>query len=437
MFIKNFGGFNDNWRGDGLAALNLKVVKLNHLNMKWRIFLFILTGLALLRHAGAQEILQWRGIDRSGLYPATNLLPVWPPEGPEFLWESVETGNGYGSMAITRQGIYVNGEVDTVSYLFALDHQGKLRWKSPIGAEWTRNYPGSRSTPTVVGDLVYVTAGLGKLACFETATGKERWSFDLTTDFHGPVPRFGYSESVITDGDILYCMPGGQDTNVVALDRYTGRIRWISKGMGEMAAYCSPIIIRLPQRNILVTFSKTHLIGIDTRDGTLLWSYKQEGEEVDCQCNTPLYENGHIYCVAGNGNGAFKLKLSDDGTQVTEVWANKRCDNIFGGFIKLNDHLYTSGYEKRQYYVVDTQSGAITDSVKFDRGSVISAEGMLYLYNEKGMMGLFRPKGPSMEQVSAFRITRGTKAHFAHPVISDGILYVRHGKAVLAYRIGK
>jgi outer membrane protein assembly factor BamB len=399
------------------------------------VFTIFLSMIQLL--AGAQEVLQWRGPDRSGVYNETGLLKSWPAEGPALLWESADIGNGYGSPVITRTNIFVNGEIDSVSYLFALDRSGKLLWKSKIGREWTQSYPGTRTTPTVVDDLVYVTAGWGQLACLETTTGKERWSVNMTTNFHGQPPRFGFSESVLVDGNTVYCSPGSADTNTVALDRFTGKILWICKGVGEITSYCSPMIVRLPTRNILVTFSKATMLGIDTKDGKLLWSYKQDGQEVDCQCNTPLYENGILYCVAGNGNGAFKLKLSADGSEITEVWKNVRCDNLMGGFIKVKDYLYTSGYEKRQYYVVETNSGNIIDSAKFDRGSTIFADGMLYLYNEKGQVGLYNPNGPKMEQVSAFKVTKGTKAHYAHPVICGGVMYIRHGKALLAYQVGK
>jgi hypothetical protein len=60
---------------------------------------------------------------------------------------------------------------------------------------------------------------------------------------------------------------------------------------------------------------------------------------------------------------------------------------------------------------------------------------MLYLYNEKGQVGLVRPDGPKMELVSSFKLTRGTKAHFSHPVINKGILYIRHGKSLMAFDV--
>ena len=101
----------------------------------------------------------------------------------------------------------------------------------------------------------------------------------------------------------------------------------------------------------------------------------------------------------------------------------------------MKDYIYTSGYEKRVYYTLNANTGEITDSLKFDRGAIIAADNLLYLYNERGQMGLFNPSGPKLEQISVFKITKGTKAHYAHPVILNGILYVRHGKSLLAYDI--
>ena len=32
------------------------------------------------------EICQWRGPNRDGIYPETNLLSQWPEKGPEVIW---------------------------------------------------------------------------------------------------------------------------------------------------------------------------------------------------------------------------------------------------------------------------------------------------------------------------------------------------------------
>ncbi|MDP1620877.1 MAG: PQQ-binding-like beta-propeller repeat protein [Bacteroidales bacterium] len=289
--------------------------------MQTRLYQVAVLCIVLSATANAQEVLQWRGADRTGCYQDTNLLKSWPETGPDLLWEFDGLGNGYGSPVITNSAIFVNGEIDTVSYLFALDRSGKLRWKSPIGREWTMNYPGSRNTPTIATDLVYVTAGMGTIACLEAENGKTRWSVDMVRDFHAPMTRFGFSEALAVSGDAVFFSPGNTDSNVVALDRFTGNIKWICKGLGQMTSYCSPAIITLPDREIMVTFSKSALLGIDTKDGALLWSHQQDGDG-DVHVNTPLYENGYIYYITGDGNGSVKLKLSPDGKEIEEVWRN-------------------------------------------------------------------------------------------------------------------
>ncbi len=402
--------------------------------MRTRTLLFLIPLLFLQPLLNAQEVLQWRGPDRTGKYPDKGLLKSWPAAGPELVWACDSIGNGYTSPVITSSRVFITGEIDTVTYLFALDRSGKFLWKAPVGKEWTINYPGSRSTPTVVGDLLYITTGLGTVACLEAGTGKKRWSVDLVADYHAPMNRFGFSESVVVQGDRVFVSVGGADTNVVALDRMTGKMVWKCKALGQMNAYCSPLLIKLPARDILVTFSKSALLGIDIKDGSLLWSHVQEGEG-DVHINTPWFEDGCIYYITGDGNGSVKLQLAPDGSAVTQVWRNRNCDNTMGGFIKLGDYIYTASYGTRQWYVENAATGAMTDSVKFDKGVTVYADGMLYCYNEKGQLGLFRPNGPKMEQVSMFRITRGTKAHYAHPVICGGILYVRHGKSLMAYRV--
>ena len=399
-----------------------------------KVFYLSIIGLLIHSFSTAQEVLQWRGDQRSGVYHEKNLLKVWPETGPDLLWEFPELGAGYGSPAITTKNIFINGEMDAESYLLSLDLTGKLIWKSKIGPEWVASYPGSRTTPTVVGELVYVTTGMGKVACFEAQTGKVKWSLDMVGDLHGRNTRFGFSESVLVDGNSVFCCPGSPDTNVVALDRITGKIKWICKALGQLPAYCSPLLIKLPARIILLTFTRNALLAIDTKDGKLLWTHEQQGDG-DVHVNTPLFDNGFIYYIAGNGNGTVKLQLSEDGAGITEIWKNQDCDGLMGGFIKMDDFIYASGYVNRVWYSLDANTGSIVDTLAFNTGSTIFADGLLYLYNEKGQLGLCKPNGPKLEIINSFKIIKGTKAHFAHPVICNGILYLRRGNSLLAYDI--
>lgn len=70
------------------------------------------------------------------------------------------------------------------------------------------------------------------------------------------------------------------------------------------------------------------------------------------------------------------------------------------------------------------------------KGSVITADGMLYCYDERrGTVALVRPTRDTFDIVSSFNITKGEGPHWAHPVIVDGVLYIRHGSAFFAYKI--
>ena len=70
-------------------------------------------------------------------------------------------------------------------------------------------------------------------------------------------------------------------------------------------------------------------------------------------------------------------------------------------------------------------------------GAIISADGLLYYYSEDGRIGLIDPNNGNLKLISSFRIKKGTREHFAHPVIHNGQLYIRHGNDLLVYNIQK
>lgn len=384
----------------------------------------------------AQTLTQFRGPERNGIYPEKNLMKLWPADGPAMLWKAEGIGNGYSSPIISGDRIYVTGEIDSIGYLFAFNKSGSLLWKKITGREWMENFTGSRSTPTLVDGLLYVETSMGRIICFDAYDGSEKWSVDMLKDLHGVNVRFGYSEGLLINNNLIYCFPGGPDTNAVALNRFSGKIAWISKAMGDSTAYSSPLLISLPSRKIVVNFTIHNLIGIDAATGILLWNKELKGIG-DIHGNTAVYENGNLYFSAGSGSGMVKLNLSDDGNSITEIWSNPTVTDVHGGFLKVGNYLFSSQYRPRRYCSVDIATGQLSDSLKFDKGSLIFADDMLYLYTEKGMVGLVKQYNGKMELISSFKMPVGNKEFFTIPAISEGILYLRHGDAMLAYDIRK
>lgn len=396
--------------------------------------IFLIAILCFACNPKQKKVSEWRGENRSGIYNESNLLKEWPANGPSVLWELEGIGNGYGSPVISDNTLFVNGEVDSVAYLFALDLQGKMLWKTDFGKDWMVNFIGSRSAPTVVDDLVYVASGMGDVACIEKDSGTLKWKINMLEKFEGKNTRFGYSQSLLVDGDLVFAAPGGAENNVIALDRFSGETKWTCPGVGEISAYCSPLLLEFPTRNVLVTFSDNALMGIESQTGRMLWTHVQD-TLCDINGNTPIYENGYLYYVTGCGNGTVKLKVSEDGGQITEMWRNKDLDNIMGGVVKINDKIIASGHRKKLWKSVDANTGENRDTLDFGRGATIAADGLVYCYNEKGEVGLVKVNSDNLELVSQFKVTKGTKEHFAQPVINNGVLYIRHGDALLAYDI--
>lgn len=407
--------------------------------MKKALFLTLLLGLTI---AGiSQTTSQWLGTNRDGIYNEKQLLTSWPEGGPSLLWSNETLGTGYGSPAIDNGKLFINGEIDSISHVFAFDVKGQLLWKTPNGKEFmgkgfSSRYPGARSTPTIVGDLLYASSGMGRVACIDANSGKEKWSCDMVQRFNGVVPNFGYAESLLIDGDKVFCYPGGQQNNVVALNRLTGEPIWTTKALGDTMSYTSPILIKLPVRKVLVNFSTYYIFGLDAATGELLWSHKQEKLQYKQQCNTAQYENGFIYYMAGDGNGAVKLALSADGKSIKEVWRNPGVKNFQYGFVKLGDYLY--GTDKgEKFKTLNAATGAVVDSFRIRKGAIIAADGLVYLYSDNGEMNLMKPNAAKLDMVSKFKVEKGSQEHFAFPVIDKGVLYIRHGKSLLAYDIKK
>jgi outer membrane protein assembly factor BamB len=408
-----------------------KLVKSNGFFL-WKHWMVLLAIFSSVNVMYSQEVTQFRGKDAKGVYASTGLLTTWPEVGPPLLWEYEGLGNGYGSPVVTQNRIYVNGEIDSVSYLFALNLNGELIWKQKIGAEWVASFPGARSAPTVVDNLVYVGAGMGDVVCVETDQGEELWRVNLVDEYGGVLNRFGYSESLIAHEEMLFCMPGGPEYNVIALNRFTGELIWASEAVGEMPAFCTPLILEFEERTLYVSFSERHLLGIDVRNGELLWSHEQQGTG-DVHVNTPWYDEPYLYYVAGNGNGTVKLEMMAGGTKIKEVWSTMRLDNLMGGFVLVGDYLVASGERKRFWYSLNVDNAEIVDSIRFDKGVTFMADDLLYMYNTRGQVGLFSMEEGLFEKRGELKVTAGTGEHFSHPIISDGILYVRRGNALMAY----
>lgn len=383
----------------------------------------------------AQDVAQWRGPNRNGIYNETGLMKAWPDGGPKMLWKFEGLGEGHTSAAVTSSGIYTSGMIDGKGFIFAFDMKGTLKWKKEYGREWTESHFGVRSTPLVINDKLYIMSAFGNLFCMKTSNGDIIWTVDTFKDYGGRNITWGVTENLLYDGDVLYCAPGGPEAAVIAVDRNTGKLKWKSKGKGEKSAYCSPLLITLPNRKLLVTMMETSIQGFDAASGQFLWSF-DHSTRPNVSPNLPVFVNGLLYCTSGYGLGGVMLKVAPDGSSVTEVWKNAFLDPKIGGVVVLNGRIYGGGDRNRKLFCLDWNTGKEIYSLnQLAPCNIIANDGLLYIYSERGTVSLVEPGAGSFNIISTFTVPLGEGTHWAHLVINNKKLYVRHGTALMVYDI--
>jgi len=383
----------------------------------------------------AQDVAQWRGPNRNGIYNETGLMRTWPDGGPKMLWHFEGLGEGHTSAAVTTTGIFTTGMIDGRGFVFAFDLKGNLKWKKEYGPEWTESHFGVRSTPLVINDKLYIMSSFGNLFCMKTSNGDFIWTVDTFKDYGGRNITWGVTENLLYDGDILYCAPGGPDAAVIAVDRNTGKLKWKSKGKGEKSAYCSPLLVTLPNRKLLVTMMETSIQGFDAVSGQLLWNF-DHSTRPNVSPNLPVFINGYLYCTYGYGLGGVMLKVAPDGSSVTEVWKNAFLDPKIGGVVVLNGRIYGGGDRNRKLFCLDWNTGKEIYSLnQLAPCNIIANDGLLYIYSERGTVSLVEPGASGFNIISTFTVPLGEGTHWAHLVIHNKKLYVRHGTALMVYDI--
>ena len=391
------------------------------------------------------QLFEWRGPGRTGIYDETGLLKKWPDGGPKLLWETVGMGDGYSSATVTNDAVYITGRKDSSDVLTALTLEGKKKWETIYGKAWMTNHTGSRCTPTYYNGNLFLISGSGDIVCVGS-DGKIKWSKNHYKLYDSKPLMFGISESPVVIDNMVIVSPGGKKASMVAFSIIDGKVIWEAEPLDQEPQYVNPKLIEYAGKKMIVTVMGTDIFAVNCKDGKILWKVNYAeinaatGRVMKNHAITPVYRDGCILIANGYNWVAVKLKLSADGNSVEKVWENRNFDPQLGGVVLLGNNLYGNNHMSKPvdtWVCVDWNSGkTLWTSKWFSKGSVISADGMLYLYEERsGHVALVKPDPAKLDIVSEFQITKGEGPFWAHPVISKGKLYIRHGDVLMAYLI--
>ncbi|HEX4955238.1 MAG TPA: PQQ-binding-like beta-propeller repeat protein [Thermoanaerobaculia bacterium] len=397
---------------------------------------------------------QWRGPARDGRSAETGLAAQWPEAGPPLVLRASGLGGGFSSLAVAGGRIYTLGDQEDGQYLLALSQaEGKVVWKTKVGPVWHDEYGGSRSTPTVDGDRLYLTTTEGRVICLEAAGGKEIWAKSLPQDFGGSMMEINgthwkFAESPLVDGDRVVVTPGSKTAALVALDKKTGEPVWrtaLPESLGEKgadgAAYSSVVISNGAGVKQYVQLIGRGVIGVEAATGRLLWSYNRVANNV-ANIPTPLVWGDHVFVSTGYGTGAALLELAkaDGGVKAREVYFidAQIFQNHHGNMILHDGHVYAgSGHNKGFPVAVKMTDGALAWGPVRNAGSgsaaVAFADGKVYLRYQNGVMVLMEASPEGYRERGSFKIPDVSAPSWSHPVISGGKLYLREQDNLFVY----
>jgi outer membrane protein assembly factor BamB len=384
---------------------------------------------------------QWRGPNRDGISKETGLLPEWPKDGPPLRWKAEKIGTGYSTPAVAGGKVFVQTTKENDEFALALDEKsGKELWTAPIGQVGKNKgpqYPGTRSTPTVDGDRVYCLSSAGQLVCLDTA-GKAKWRKDFVNDFGGRVggdmTAWAYSESVLIDGNVLVCTPGGETATLLALNKLTGDVIWkAAVPGGDAADYASVMPVVTDGGKQYVQFLRGGVVGVDAKTGKFLWRYAKTADKA-ANMLTPVVQGNRVYTSARNGGSVVELTAGADGVKVNEVYFDKDLTAGIGGAVLVDGHLYgTSGV----LFCVEFATGKEkwTDRC-VGPAALCYADGRLYVRGQNGEVALVEPSPEGYREKGRFKVDNQSKyPAWPHPVVANGGLYLRDQGVLMCYDV--
>ncbi len=284
-------------------------------------------------------------------------------------------------------------------------------WKTPIAGL-------AHSSPIIWGDQVFLTTAIAREGTADLSTGE------------------GDSAGYTSSKDL-----GRQTWLIYGLDKNTGKTLWqAASADGDLAGYASPRLIEHKGLRIVLTLTAKAMIGVNADTGQLLWRFPHESY-ADENVLTPLFQDGHIFVSTPKaGSVKWKLNVEGDKASVTEVWRSKELDSHHDGIILIADHIYGASriYNKLQWVCLNWEFGE--KEYAHDgagRGSVTYADGHLYTYSEKGVMALVKATPQEFNVISKFDVPNQSEGPFwAHPVVCNGRLYLRHSDYLYVYDVG-
>lgn len=343
---------------------------------------------------GATDSPAYRGLAGDGSTPGVTLAEWADP--PKVRWKH-PVGGGHAGIAVAGNSavtVEQRGEQETV---VCYDRAtGRERWAFGYPARFSHSEPmggdGPRTTPGIVGGLVYSVGGAGELVCLDGATGKPKWQTNVLTDSGAVNAEWGMSASPLVLGDRVIVNPGvnPKDNNgqaVAAYDRLTGKRLWAT-GTHPMA-YASPLRAVFAGVEQVVVFDADGLGGHDPATGAELWRFPWKTDMGMNSAQPVVLPGDRLFISSERSNGGAVVEVTKVGDkwEAKRVWGNRSLSARFSCPVFAGGHIY--GLTEGRLACVDAATGKRKwIDGDYGNGQIVLAGDKLIITGEKGKVSL-------------------------------------------------
>jgi len=199
--------------------------------------------------------------------------------------------------------------------------------------------------------------------------------------------------------------------------------------------------------NLIVTVTGNYVLGVNAENGKIMWKYHYTGvgnskSGHDINPITPLIKDNEIFVTSGYNHLGIMLMMSEDMSSVSLKWKSDDMDAHHGGVVEHGGYIYGSNFGtviSGKWACINWETGELKyEHDWFTKGQIIKTEKFLICYDErKGNIALVEANPEEFKIISSFKVKGGNGPHWSHPTIYDDKLFLRHGKSLLIYDIGK
>lgn len=390
---------------------------------------------------GAADWPQWRGPDRTARAGA--VLPEQLPSQLTKVW-SLEVGEGHSSPVVAGDRVYQHARQGDDEVVLALDlASGRELWRSTFPTAYQMNPAaiphgkGPKSTPVIAGSRLCTLGIAGALTCFDRESGKVLWRHTFEGRFPTTAPEFGTAMSPLVRDDLLIAHVGGvEQGQLAAFHLDSGEVAWSWDGEGP--GYASPVIATFgdgpPQ---LLTQSRAHLVGVDARNGKLLWRVPFETPYVQNIVTPVVHGELAIFSGLTKGTVALRPKRGADGTwSVEEAWRNGEISQYMTSPILAGSVLFgLSPLKRGQLFALDATTGKTlwtSEGRIGENASLVLAGERLLVTTTDGVLFVGRASRAAWQPEARYEVA--PSAVWAHTALLGNRVLVKDRTALTLWR---